>query len=216
LLQNDLGTALVLAACALALLLIAGMPVRQLASAILSVCLMGVVLVAGTPFRRVRLLAFLHSLQCKSAISYHVCQSLLALGSGTLWGRGLGSGSQVASYLPAPFTDSIFALIGEELGFVGAMSVLLLVTMVLWRGWRIARGARDAFGALVATGITCWLVTQACMNIGSNIAATPFTGVPLPFISFGGSSLVVSLAACGILLNLSAQKDVRYQDHEIL
>jgi cell division protein FtsW (lipid II flippase) len=205
LLQNDLGTALVVAACALALFLIAGMTARKLVPAILVAGLGGVMLVAGTPFRRARLLAFLHPLHCQSAISYHVCQSLLALGSGGLWGRGLDSGWQAANYLPAPFTDSIYALIGEELGFAGTMVVLTLVAVLLWRGWRIACDAPDAFGTLLATGITCWLVTQAFLNVGSSIAATPFTGVPLPFISFGGSSLVVSLAACGILLNLSSQ-----------
>ncbi len=215
LLQNDLGTALVLTACALALFVIAGMPSRQLIPAFGAICLGGVVLVAGTPFRRARMLAFLHPLQCKSAISYHVCQSLLALGSGGLWGQGTGSELPATSYLPAPFTDSIYALIGEEWGFAGTMLVLALVAMLLWRGWHTACHVHDTFGKLLATSITCWLVTQACLNIGSNIAATPFTGVPLPFISYGGSSLVVSLAAVGILINISSQKGTGHEDHEI-
>ncbi|MBA3826243.1 MAG: FtsW/RodA/SpoVE family cell cycle protein, partial [Ktedonobacterales bacterium] len=152
-----------------------------------------------------RILGFLHPLQCDAATSYHICQSLIALGSGGPLGRGLGDGLQKAGYLPAPFTDSIFAVIGEELGLWGGLLVLALVALLLWRGLHASTRAPDAQGAILAGGITCWLVTQALLNIGSSVAALPFTGVPLPFISFGGSSLVVSLAAVGVLLNISTQ-----------
>jgi cell division protein FtsW len=115
----------------------------------------------------------------------------------------LGDSVQKAGYLPNPFTDSIFAVTGEELGLVGCLVVLALFAMLAYRGLRAARRAPDRYGALLACGITCWLVAQALINIGSVVDAIPFTGVPLPFVSFGGSSLVTALAAVGILLNIS-------------
>jgi len=205
LLQNDLGTTIVLAACAFAVCVIGGAPWLPLLATSAGGTLVGSLVIAATPFRRARMLGFLHPLQCDAATSYHICQSLIALGSGGPLGRGLGDGLQKAGYLPAPFTDSIFAVIGEELGLWGGLLVLALVALLLWRGLRASTRAPDAQGAILAGGITCWLVTQALLNIGSSVAALPFTGVPLPFISFGGSSLVVSLAAVGVLLNISAQ-----------
>jgi cell division protein FtsW (lipid II flippase) len=162
-------------------------------------------LTAGTAFRRARLDAFLHPLPpgCSNAASYQVCQGLISLGSGGLFGRGLGDGIAKAGYLPNPFTDSIFAVIGEELGLVGCGLVFALFIALAFFGFRIGRRAQDPFAALVACGITTWLVVQAAVNIGSVVDAIPFTGVPLPFISVGGSSLVTSLAAVGLLLNIS-------------
>lgn len=206
LLQNDLGTVIILAACAAAVCWLAGAPWVPLLAALGGASVLGSLIIAATPFRRARITAFLHPLRCDTATAYHICQSLLALGSGGVLGRGLGAGVQKAGYLPAPYTDSIFAVIGEELGLWGGLLVLALVGVLLWRGMRIARQAPDRFGALLAGGITCWLVVQAILNIGSCVAALPFTGVPLPFVSFGGSSLVVALAAVGIVLNISAQE----------
>ncbi len=203
--QNDLGTAIIIASCATTLLVVAGVPLAQLAPAGALLGGVGTLVIAATPFRQARLSAFLHPLDCGSAVSYHVCQSLVSLGSGGLLGRGLGDSLQKAGYLPAPFTDSIFAVIGEELGLWGALLVIALFAVLLWRGLRVARRAPDAMGALLAAGVVSWLVTQAILNIGSSVAAIPFTGVPLPFVSFGGSSLIVSLAAVGIVLNISAQ-----------
>lgn len=205
LLQNDLGTTMILAACAFVVCLLAGAPWWALVGAALATLGAGGAAIAAAPFRRARLAGFLHPLRCDLATSYHICQSLLALGSGGALGRGLGDSLQKGGYLPAPFTDSIFAVIGEELGFWGGLLVILLVGALLWRGMRAARQAPDLFGTLLAGGITCWLVVQACLNIGSSVAALPFTGVPLPFISFGGSSLIVAMAAIGMLLNISAQ-----------
>jgi cell division protein FtsW len=138
-------------------------------------------------------------------VSYQVQQALIALGSGGVFGRGLGASRQKFSYLPAPHTDSIFAIVGEELGYVGCVAVILLFVALAWRGLTIARDAPDQFGALVATGITCSLVLQAFINIAAVSSSIPFTGVPLPFISYGGSSLIVSLAGVGILLNIGSQ-----------
>jgi len=163
------------------------------------------VVAASTPFRRARFDAFLHPLPpgCADAASYQLCQGLIALGSGGIGGTGLGSSVEKAGYLPNPFTDSIFAVTGEELGLIGCALILGLFAALAFRGLRIGRRAPDAYGALLACGITCWIVAQAAINIGSVTDVIPFTGVPLPFVSFGGSSLVTTLAAVGVLLNIS-------------
>lgn len=204
-LQNDMGTSLVVAALALATFFAAGANVIQLVPTLALGVLGTLVLAAGSSFRRARLDAFLHPLPpgCADAASYQVCQGLISLGSGGLVGRGLGDSVQKAGYLPNPFTDSIFAVTGEELGLLGCLLLLSLFGLLAFRGLRAGRRAPDAFGSLLACGITCWLVAQAAINIGSVLDAIPFTGVPLPFVSFGGSSLVTSLAAVGILLNIS-------------
>lgn len=202
--QNDLGTAAIIACLALALFFSAGASVRQLIP-MLGLGVAGMAAIVAFSFRRGRVDAFLHPLPqgCAVASSYQVCQGLIALGSGGLFGRGLGDSLQKAFYLPYPFNDSIFAVIGEELGLVGCALVLGLFALLAYRGFRAGRHAPEPFGALLAGGITCWLVAQALVNVGSVVDAIPFTGVPLPFVSFGGSSLVTSLAAVGVLLNIS-------------
>lgn len=204
-LQNDMGTSLVVAALALATFFAAGANVIQLVPTLALGVLGALLLAAGSSFRRARLDAFLHPLPpgCSDAASYQVCQGLISLGSGGLVGRGLGDSVQKAGYLPNPFTDSILAVTGEELGLLGCVLLLGLFGLLAFRGLRVGRRAPDAFGSLLACGITCWLVAQAAINVGSVVDAIPFTGVPLPFVSFGGSSLVTSLAAVGILLNIS-------------
>lgn len=159
----------------------------------------------GSSFRRARVAAFLNPLppHCGEVASYQLCQGLVSLGSGGITGHGLGASVAKAGYLPNPFTDSIFAVTGEELGLLGCATILALFAALAWRGMRTSRSAPDAFGALLACGLTIWLVLQAIINIGSVVDAIPFSGVPLPFVSFGGSSLVTSLAAVGILLNIS-------------
>ena len=213
-LQNDMGTSLVVAALALATFFAAGANVIQLVPTLALGVLGTLVRAAGSGFRRARLDAFLHPLPpgCADAASYQVCQGLISLGSGGLVGRGLGDSVQKAGYLPNPFTDSIFAVTGEELGLLGCLLLLSLFGLLAFRGLRAGRRAPDAFGSLLACGITCWLVAQAAINIGSVLDAIPFTGVPLPFVSFGGSSLVTSLAAVGILLNISRHSAKRLPD----
>lgn len=203
--QNDMGTSLVVGALALAMFFAAGANLLQLVPTLALGGLAFWIVTMRTGFRRARLEAFLHPLppSCGDAASYQVCQGLISLGSGGLFGRGLGDSVQKAGYLPNPFTDSIFAITGEELGLVGCALIIGLFVLLAFRGLRIGRRSPDAYGALLACGITCWLVTQAAINIGSVVDAIPFTGVPLPFVSFGGSSLVTSLAAIGVLLNIS-------------
>ena len=150
-----------------------------------------------------RLIGFLDPFKHISDINLQLYQSLLALGSGGWFGLGLGASRQKTGYLPFPFTDSIFAILGEELGFIGCAAVIMLFLFLAFRGFRLARRTQDIYGALLATGITTWLVLQAIINVGASTDSIPYTGVPLPFISFGGSSLIISMAAVGVLLNIS-------------
>lgn len=202
-LQNDMGTAIIIAAFALAMFITAGANLAQLLPMLISGMLSFGFIALHTPFRLARLQAMQDPLNCLAQGSYQVCQGLLALGSGGFTGMGLGASRQKAGYLPNPWTDSIFAIIGEELGFIGCALILFLILLFAYRAIRVGRRAPDMYGLLLATGIACWLAIQAFLNIGSVIALLPFTGVPLPFISFGGSSLVTTMAAVGILLNIS-------------
>ena len=133
---------------------------------------------------------------------------MLAVGSGGFFGVGLGHSRQKFNYLPEPVGDSIFAIIGEELGMLGAIILVVLFVVLAIRGIKIAKNAPDMFGRLLATGITIWIALQAFINIGANIALVPLTGIPLPFISYGGTSLIFLMAAIGILLNISKQANL--------
>lgn len=162
-------------------------------------------LVVREPYRMKRYLAFLDPWADQYGSGWNIIQSLYALASGGLWGLGVGRGRQKFEYLPQEHSDYIFAIVGEELGFVGTAAVVLLFLCVLWRGLRIAVRAPDEFGTLLAYGITMSFTIQAVINISVVVGAIPPTGVPLPFISSGGSSLVASLAATGVLLSISSR-----------
>ncbi|GER85747.1 hypothetical protein KTAU_43810 [Thermogemmatispora aurantia] len=202
LLEKDMGTAVIIAVAATAMFFSAGANIAQL---LLALACGGLVFLtqAFRGYRYFRLLGFLDPFRDVTGINLQLYQSLLALGSGGWFGLGLGASRQKTGYLPLPYIDSIFAIIGEELGFIGCATVMLLFLWLAFRGFRLARRTPDLYGSLLATGITTWLVVQAMINIGSSTASIPYTGVPLPFISFGGSSLVVSMAAVGVLLNIS-------------
>ena len=148
-------------------------------------------------------MVYLHPELVPQGIGYQVNQARLAVGTGGLWGLGLGRSRQKYHYLPEPAGDSIFAILAEELGLVRTSFVLLAFAIIGWRGFTIARLAPDTFGRLLATGITSWILAQAFINIGSVLALSPLTGIPLPFISYGGSALATLLLAVGILLNVS-------------
>ena len=154
-------------------------------------------------YRYFRLMGFLDPFKNVTSINLQLYQSLLALGSGGWFGVGLGASRQKTGYLPFPQVDSIFAIIGEELGFIGCALIVMLFVFLAFRGFRLARRTQDIYGALLATGITTWLILQAMINIGSTTGTIPYTGVPLPFITYGGSSLVITMAAVGVLLNIS-------------
>lgn len=202
LLENDMGTAVIIAGLATVMFFTAGANIIQF---LLAMACGGLIFLteALQGYRYLRIVGFLNPFKDITGINMQLYQSLLALGSGGWLGVGLGASRQKAGYLPFPFIDSIFAITGEELGFIGCAFIVLLFLFLAFRGFRLARRSQDIYGALLATGITTWLVLQAVINIGSTTGTIPYTGVPLPFISFGGSSLVISLAAIGVLLNIS-------------
>ena len=202
-LQPDLGTALVLVGAGVLVFYTAGAPVKSLL--ILSVLgtLAGFGLIFSSSYRLERVKTFLNPLRDPLGSSYHIRQALIAVGSGGFWGLGLGESRQKYQFLPQVSTDSIFAIIAEEVGFFGGSILILCLLLIIWRGLMIARLAPDRFTGLLAAGITSWLGLQIFINLGAILALLPLTGVPLPFISYGGSSLIVNLAAVGILLNIS-------------
>jgi len=166
------------------------------------------ILVKIEPYRFNRILTFLDPGADPKGIGYQINQALLAVGSGGFFGVGLGHSRQKFNYLPEPVGDSIFAVIGEELGMIGTTVLILLFVTLAIRGIKIAKNAPDMFGRLVATGITMWIILQAFINISANIALVPLTGIPLPFISYGGTSLIFLMSAIGILLNISKQANL--------
>jgi cell division protein FtsW len=201
--EPDMGTTSVLMAIGVAVFFIAGAHPLQFLG---GMALAGGVFYALTQvaaYRLARFTAFLDPWSDPLGAGYHTTQSLMALGSGGVFGLGLGGGRAKFGWLPEQFTDTIFAVLGQEWGFVGAMVVLGLYMLLVWRGLRVARRARDSYGTLLATGITVWIGWQALVNIGSVSNSIPFTGVPLPLISYGGTSLTITLAAVGLLLNIS-------------
>lgn len=203
LIEPDLGTSIIIVAIAVMLYFSSGAPLMHFGVLlpVLAVGLIGLAIVS--PYRAARLTTFLHPDRDTLGAGYHIHQALLALGSGGWFGRGVGQSRQKYEYLPEANTDSIFAIIGEELGFVGALAVILAFLFLIWRGFRIAKRAPDRFGTLLALGVTVWLATQTIINLSAMVALLPLTGVPLPFVSYGGSSLIIMLGGVGILLNVS-------------
>lgn len=203
--QPDTGTLGVIVISSCAIFFVSGARISHLAT-IFTVGIMSlVILVKIEPYRFNRILAFLDPTSDPQGIGYQINQALIAVGSGGLLGVGLGKSSQKFNYLPEPVGDSIFAVIGEELGMLGGVFLVGLFVVLAMRGLRIAKNAPDEFGRLIAIGITTWIIAQAFINISANIALVPLTGIPLPFISYGGTSLMFLLASVGILLNISKQ-----------
>ena len=202
-LQPNLGTTIIIATMILTVLFCSGVPLRALSVVAATGAAAAAMFVAFTPFRRARFFSFLDPWADPSGVGAQNVQSMVGLANGGLLGRGLGESTVKWGYLPYAWTDFIFAVIGEEFGLVGALTVVLLFVVLAATGAWIAAGARDRFSTLVAIGITAWLSIQAFMNIGAVIGVMPVTGVPLPFVSFGGSSLVINLAAVGMLLNIA-------------
>jgi cell division protein FtsW len=206
-LQPDLGTATVIALTALFLYFVAGADLRHLIAGLAAGSAAFAAVVGGAGYRSQRLAAFLDPAKDPLGVGWNITQAQIALGSGGIFGLGLGASRQKYYYLPNAHTDAIFAVVGEELGLVGTLAILALFGAFAYRGLRVAMRAPDAFGMLLATGITAGIVVQALVNVGVITATLPFTGIPLPFVSYGGSSLVISLASVGILLNVSRQTD---------
>ena len=205
-LEPDLGTAIIISLTAICLYFVSGAPLWHFAILAPLFTAGGFFLAIFSPYRFRRLTSFINPDLDPLGASYHIRQVLLALGSGGLFGVGLGKSLEKFDYLPEATTDSIFAIIGEEIGFFGASMIILLFLFILWRGIKIAKFAPDRFGFLLAYGICSWIGLQAMVNLGAMVALIPLTGVPLPFISYGGSNLIATLTGVGILLNISKQR----------
>lgn len=202
-LQPDLGTTLIIATIGLSQIFVSGVNLFYLAGALILGFLGTLGLILVSPYRKDRLLTFFETTRDPLGKSYHIRQILISLGSGGISGVGLGASRQKFLFLPEASTDSIFAVIAEELGFIGALAIICLFAYFLYLGLKIARRAPDKFSQVLAVGIVAWIGGQAFLNIGSMVALVPLTGIPLPFFSYGGSSLVMVLVGCGILLNIS-------------
>ena len=206
LLQKDLGTALVICGSVFLLLFAAGLPLRHLAWTGLAGAAATAFFIFGEAYRRTRFLeAWLNSELDPSGAGWQLRQGLIALGSGGWFGVGLGNSRQKWDYLPNAHSDFVFAVLGEELGLIGALAVLSLFGVLLFAGIRIAMNAHDTFGRLLAAGITGWIGLQTLVNLGAVTGLLPITGVPLPFLSFGGTALVVTLAGVGVIASVGLE-----------
>ena len=204
-LEPDMGTAAIILFEAFMLYFLSGAKVFYFVVLAPILAVVGFIFAKLEPYRAARLSTFLNSSDNISTSSYHIRQILIALGSGGLTGVGLGNSLQKYAYLPENATDSIFAIVAEELGFIGSVFVILVFLVVIWRGFSIALNAKDQFGKLLAGGITSFLAAQIIVNLCAQTALLPLTGIPLPFISYGGSALIIDLASIGILLSIGRQ-----------
>lgn len=204
-LQKDLGSTLVFTLSSLILYFAAGGSLWHFLIFLPPVFGGVLALIFSSPYRSKRILAFLDPFSDPQGFTYHISQVLIALGTGGLFGLGLGKSRQKFEYIPEVSTDSIFGIIGEELGFLGGIFLILLFSFLILRCLIIAERCSDRFGRILAIGLTSWLGIQAAINLSSMVALLPLTGVPLPFISYGGSALLANLTAVGILLNISKQ-----------
>ena len=204
-LEPDLGTAAIVAFTALVLYFLSGASIWHFFFILPLIAGSGAILAIISPYRFARIMTFLNPNIDPQGASYHIQQILLALGSGGWVGLGFGQSKQKFAYLPEAATDSIFAIAGEELGFIGASIVIVLFAILFIRGFKIAFKSSDRFGLLLSGGLISALIFQTLVNLGSMVALIPLTGVPLPFLSYGGSSLLISFSMIGILLNISKQ-----------
>ena len=206
-LQPDLGTAIACAGIAACIFYVAGMRMRYFGYAFAASLVPLYFLIFHVSFRRDRILAFLNPYADRQKAGFHIIQSLIAVGTGGITGTGLMEGKQKLFYLPEPHTDFIFAVTAEELGLVGAICVVTLFGIFLWRGMRASWRTEELFGRYLAVGITSMVVLQALINISVVLGMMPTKGIPLPLVSYGGSSLFVTLACVGVLLNITKQAE---------
>lgn len=201
--QPNLSTAFTVSAAVMIIMFVAGMRWSHIGLFVASGAILGYKLILGASYRMTRLTTFLDPFSDKQGAGYQTVQSLIAVGTGGIFGLGLGKSVQKSLYLPEANTDFIFAIVGEELGFIGCVFLIVIFALLIWRGVRIAIQAPDLFGCLVASGITGVIAVQTILNIAVVTASIPATGVALPFISWGGNSLVLFMTMAGIMLNIS-------------
>jgi len=203
--QPDVGTLGIIIMIGVVMYFLAGTPLKHTFLIVLTISTALIALISIAPYRLARISVFFNPDIDPMGISYQVKQALIAVGSGGLFGRGLGMSVQKFGFLPQPMADSIFACYAEEWGLVGALVLIAFLFIFIWRGFSIAKNTSNKFYQLTALGLTTWLALQAFVNIGSMVGILPLTGIPLPFISYGGSALVTTLVGVGILLNISKQ-----------
>ncbi|MGI8974739.1 MAG: putative lipid II flippase FtsW [Gaiella sp.] len=208
LLEPDLGTTIALFVMVAGILLVSGIPLRLFAVAGTLALAVGAAAIWIEPYRRARLLSFLDPWRDPEGAGFQTVQAIIGIGSGGITGEGLGEGIQKINFLPEAHTDMIFAVVGEELGLLGSALVIGAFTVFAWAGFRIALRCRDPFGKRLAAGITTLVCGQAAVNLAAVLAIAPLTGIPLPFVSYGGSSLLVLLCSVGVLLNIAGNDRV--------
>ena len=208
--QPDLGTTIEMAMVVFGLMLIAGARFLHLVGIAIAAVPIVVYLVVKEPYRMARIIAFLDPWQDSQGIGFQLTQSQIALGSGGFFGVGLGHSQQKLFYLPAAHTDFILSIIGEELGLIGALAIIILFVLFIWTGIRLIRQTHESFGYFLSIGIILMLGLQAMVNVGVSIGAFPTKGLPLPFISYGGSALIFHLLAIGLILNVSKIQDQKF------
>jgi cell division protein FtsW len=204
-LQPDFGSVVIFAALVWIMMFVAGVPIRHLLSVLVPLLPLAYLLMISATYRTNRLISFLNPWDDPLGLGYQIIHSLMAFGTGGLWGTGIGGGYQKLFYLPEPHTDFIFSVIGEELGFCGVLLILGLYAVLIWRGTCITCRCRDNFGMFVAAGITAAIGLQVSVNMGVTLGMLPTKGLALPFLSYGGTSLLVNMVGIGILMNIGAQ-----------
>jgi len=204
--QPDFGSVMILCALTWIMLFVGGVRVSHLASGILAAAPFVIFFMMNAEYRLKRLVSFLDPWKYPSDEGYQIIHSLMAFGTGGIWGRGLGEGCQKLFYLPEPHTDFIFSVIGEELGLWGVFLILGFYFIILWRGISISKNSKDLFGSFTAMGMTAAIALQVSINMGVALGLLPTKGLTLPFLSYGGSSLVINMACIGILMNIGASK----------
>jgi len=213
--QPDFGSVVILGIVTWIMLYIGGARIFHLAISLLALLPVAYFFIASAEYRIKRLMSFLDPWQYPTNEGYQIVHSLMAFGTGGIWGTGIGKGYQKLFYLPEPHTDFIFSVIGEELGLLGVMLILGLYGVVFWRGILIALDTKDFFGSLMAVGLTAAIGLQVCVNMGVALGLLPTKGLTLPFLSYGGTSLIFSMASIGILMNISGTKGrVTYSAHK--
>lgn len=205
-LQPDFGSVVILGALTWIMLFVGGTRMVHLASALLLLIPVLYLFMVSADYRMRRITSFLNPWQYPTEEGYQITHSLMAFGTGGLWGTGIGKGYQKLFYLPEPHTDFIFSVIGEELGLSGILFILLLYVLVVWRGIIIAKNAKEGFGRMIALGLTASIGLQVCINMGVTLGLLPTKGLALPFLSYGGTSLLMNMAAIGILMNIGSSK----------
>lgn len=205
-LQPDFGSAVIYCAITWIMLFVGGVRISYLLGSLILVTPVIYYLMVSADYRIERIMSFMNPWQYSGDKGYQVVHSLLAFGTGGIWGTGIGKGYQKLFYLPEPHTDFIFSVIGEELGLIGVLIILGLYTIILWKGISIARNSKDAFGSFVAIGLTTAIGLQICVNMGVALGLLPTKGLTLPFLSYGGTSLLMNMVSIGVLMNIGARR----------